>query len=168
MQPQTIENEPSQTARGKKRKRPRGKPGINPRGETPAAIAPYRWQPGQTGNPNGSKGLYGKVMSLAREYTPRAMGHLVDIVEDTVNDPRVRTVAIGMILERAWGKPKEIQDDKDKPALDLSRLKATDLQALRGIAARLRGGEATQDGPVAAPEAPHSDVEAISVDLPPE
>lgn len=124
-------------------------------------LAKWRWQPGASGNPNGLKGLYGECMKYAREYSPEGIKHLIEIIEDQDNDPRVRTVAIGMILERAWGKPKEIQDDKDKPALDLSRLKASDLQALRGIAERLRG----QDTPQTAPEAPPSEVEPIAVEI---
>ena len=73
--------------------------------------------------------------------------HLIDIVEDEGNDPRVRTVAIGMILERAWGKPKEQQDDKASGPPDLGALNAADLAELRRIAGKMRA----QDGPPAAP-----------------
>ncbi len=76
---------------------------------------------------------------MARTAAPQAIARLIELVASP--DDRVALMAADKLLERAWGKPKEIQDDKDKPALDFSRLKAADLQALRGIAERLRGAD---------------------------
>ena len=135
----------------------RSKPGKGkgkPRkGATPTAIAAYTFRPGQSGNPGGYNGMHGVVLGLARNYSPQATSHLIDIIQDTDNDPRVRTVAIGMILERAWGKPKEVQDDKAAGPPDLGALNAADLAELRRISAKMRG---TQDAPQIAPEAPPS------------
>ena len=135
----------------------RSKPGKGkgkPRkGATPTAIAAYTFRPGQSGNPGGYNGMHGVVLGLARNYSPQATSHLIDIIQDTDNDPRVRTVAIGMILERAWGKPKEVQDDKAAGPPDLGALNAADLAELRRISAKMRGG---QDTPQTAPEAPPS------------
>ena len=47
------------------------------------------------------------MQRLAREYTPRGTEILREIADDPNEDTRNRIVAIGMLLERAWGKPKE-------------------------------------------------------------
>jgi hypothetical protein len=47
------------------------------------------------------------MQRLAREFTPRATKILRDIADDPTEDGRNRIVAIGMLYDRAWGKPKE-------------------------------------------------------------
>lgn len=162
MRPQTIENEPVK----RRRKPAKDKVGVQgldrPKPRT-AQLIPYQFKPGSSGNPTGNNGLYGVVMSLSRNYSPIAVQQLIDIISDTDNDPRVRTVAIGMILERAWGKPKEAQEDKQDGAPDLGALSAADLAALRRIAGKMRGPiaapAAAQDAPHTAPEAPQTSAE---------
>lgn len=147
MQTQTIEHQPAKKARRSKHART-GKPrGSNqPKGVTPTALVPYRWQPGQTGNPNGFQGVYGHVMALARERSPRAVAKLCELIESP--DDRVALMAADKLLERAWGKPKEVQDDKASGPPDLGALNAADLAELRRISAKMRGGvDAAQDGP---------------------
>lgn len=158
MQAQIIENAPTKPARKAK-----GKPGGHkPKGVIPPELAPTVWKPGQTGNPNGLQGIYGRVMALARERSPRAVAKLCELIESP--DDRVALMAADKLLERAWGKSKEIQDDKDKPAMDLSKLRPADLQALRDIAGRMRATPVpSQDGPVSPPEAPPSEVGDIPV-----
>ena len=66
-----------------------------------ASLANLRsWQPGQTGNTVGAKGL-----ALARKNSYAAMEAIVGCLADP--DPRVRLTAATTILDRAWGKPKE-------------------------------------------------------------
>ena len=47
------------------------------------------------------------MQRLAREFTPRATEILREIANDPNEDSRNRIVAIGMLYDRAWGKPKE-------------------------------------------------------------
>jgi hypothetical protein len=74
------------------------------------------WQPGHSGNPSGKGGLYHEMQRLAREFTPRATEILRDIANDPGEDSRNRIVAIGMLFDRAWGKPKEYDATAEKPA----------------------------------------------------
>jgi hypothetical protein len=53
---------------------------------------------------------------LAREFTPRATEILRDIATDPSEDSRNRIVAIGMLYDRAWGRPKEYDPAEDKAA----------------------------------------------------
>lgn len=78
-------------------------------------------------------------------------------------DSRVALMACDKIMERAWGKPKEAQEDKQDGAPDLGALSAADLAALRRIAGKMRAPIATpvpaQDAPQTAPEAPQTRAE---------
>jgi hypothetical protein len=83
-------------------------------GTTPAGARP--WRKGQVPNPTGKGGHYHEMQRLAREFTPRATEILRDIANDPSEDSRNRIVAIGMLYDRAWGKPKDYDPDKEKPA----------------------------------------------------
>jgi hypothetical protein len=102
----------------------------------PTALAERRWRPGQSGNPAGHTGEYGEVMKIARSYAPAAMHRLAELAElnqlDSEGnlvplndlpdaDRRVIAVAANSILDRAFGKPKPVVEEKDD--LD-ARLKA--------------------------------------------
>jgi hypothetical protein len=111
--------------------RPRGLPALSARSRAREralanpAFAERRWQPGQSGNPGGKGGLYHEMVRLAREFTPDATRYLIEIAADKGEDARNRIVAMQMVLERAWGKPKEyVPPDEDKATLAeaLSRL----------------------------------------------
>ena len=56
------------------------------------------------------------MQRLAREFTPRATEILRDIANDPSEDSRNRIVAIGMLYDRAWGKPKEYDPAEDQAA----------------------------------------------------
>lgn len=43
----------------------------------------------------------------ATEFTPEATGYLIEIARDKDGDSRNPIVAISMLYDRAWGKPKE-------------------------------------------------------------
>jgi hypothetical protein len=47
------------------------------------------------------------MQRLAREFTPEATKYLIEIAADKNEDSRNRIVAMSMLLDRAWGKPKE-------------------------------------------------------------
>ena len=81
---------------------PNGSPRKKP---LPPALAANLWRPGQSGNPGGKGGTYYEMMRLARQFTPEATQILIDIVRDPCEEARNRIVAIGMLYDRAWGKP---------------------------------------------------------------
>jgi hypothetical protein len=60
------------------------------------------------------------MQRLAREFTPRATKILRDIADDPTEDSRNRIVAIGMLYDRAWGKPREY-DAKAEAAAEAER-----------------------------------------------
>jgi len=71
-----------------------------------ANLKPF--QRGVSGNPGGKpKGE--DVRSLARKNTRRAMERIVELIDD--EDPRVALMAAKEVLDRAYGKPKMIEDD---------------------------------------------------------
>jgi hypothetical protein len=72
-------------------------PGVVPRGARP-------WHKGQVPNPSGKGGLYHEMQRLARDFTPQGALILRGIASDPNEDSRNRIVAIGMLLDRAWGK----------------------------------------------------------------
>jgi len=101
---------------------PNGSPRKKP---LPAALAANLWKPGQSGNPGGKGGTYYEMMRLARQFTPQATQILIDIASDPGEEARSRIVAIGMLYDRAWGKPKDYDPVTDKeetrPRFDPSR-----------------------------------------------
>ena len=71
-----------------------------------ANLKPF--QRGVSGNPGGKpKGE--DVRYLARKNTRRAMERIVELIDD--EDPRVALMAAKEVLDRAYGKPKVIEDD---------------------------------------------------------
>jgi hypothetical protein len=101
------------------RLRPMSKPLSTPNGSPrkkplPAALAANLWKPGQSGNPGGKGGTYYEMMRLARQFTPQATQILIDIASDPGEEARSRIVAIGMLYDRAWGKPKDYDPAMDK------------------------------------------------------
>src|SRR5208282_3347381 len=99
-----------------------------PKRVLPPALAANRWRPGQSGNPSGHSGSYGEAMKIARSYAPAAMHRLAELAElnqlDTEGnlvplsdlpaaDRRVIAVAANSILDRAFGKPKPAEAEKD-------------------------------------------------------
>ena len=75
------------------------------------ALAANRWQPGQSGNPSGHSGEYGVAIKLARRAAPKAMRRLIELMDS--EDERVAAVACNSILDRAFGKPKVAEEEKD-------------------------------------------------------
>ena len=127
---------------------PNGSPRRKP---LPPALAANRWRPGQSGNPGGKGGTYYEMMRLARQFTPQATQILIDIASDPSEEVRSRIVAIGMLYDRAWGKPKDYDPAADKeeirPRFDPSLYTPEQLteieRVLRMVAATQVG---TEDG----------------------
>lgn len=101
------------------------------------------WQPGQSGNPGGRSKLEHEMMKRCREFGPAAASFLKSVVEDKAVDGegkrmpadiRERIVAVGMVLDRGFGKPREPKDgDRTPMRPDLSSLSSSDITALKKI-----------------------------------
>lgn len=62
--------------------------------------------PGNRANPKGLGGTYPEVLALAREASPAAMRKLIKLIDH--RSPKVALVAAKEVIERAWGKVKEM------------------------------------------------------------
>ena len=82
-----------------------------PRRALPPALAANRWKPGQSGNPSGHSGEYGQAVRLARQAAPYAVQRLIQLMDS--DDERVATVACNSVLDRAFGRPKPVMEEKD-------------------------------------------------------
>jgi hypothetical protein len=130
--------------------KPLSTPNGSPRKKLlPAALAANLWKSGQSGNPGGKGGTYYEMMRLARQFTPQATQILIDIGSDPGEEARSRIVAIGMLYDRAWGKPKDYDPATEKneirPCFDPSLYtpeQVTEIErVLRMVAATQAGTE---------------------------
>lgn len=62
--------------------------------------------PGQSGNVHAKMNDYRTVLSLAREASPHAMRTLIKAMDH--KDKRIAIVAADKVLERAWGRVKDV------------------------------------------------------------
>lgn len=61
---------------------------------------------GQSGNPSGRPKVPEEVREMARAASPRAIERAVALIEN--DDPNVSLKAIGVVLDRAYGKPATV------------------------------------------------------------
>ena len=111
-----------------------------------------QFQPGQSGNPGGRTKADREVVELAREASPRAIGRLVELVEN--ENGRIAVAACTALLDRAFGKPTQPIAGDDAadpirvaanamPSVDaLAKLSPEDRQAMRVILGRAMGDAA--------------------------
>jgi hypothetical protein len=71
-----------------------------------ANLIPFK--PGQSGNPSGRRGDYFEALSIYRDAAPEAARVMVELLKS--DDERVRMFASDKVMERAWGKPKQLSD----------------------------------------------------------
>ena len=106
-------------------------------------LRPFR--PGQSGNPTGHSGRYGEVVKLTRRNAVDAVQVLVEIMNDRTEDTRCRIVAATAVLDRAFGKPKEMdRDSSGSPAIELAGASEAQLRLL--LATVLAAEKATGEG----------------------
>ena len=88
---------------------------------TQAAVNGYRvpshgrgklkpFQPGQSGNPSGFSGKHGEVVRLCRQAGPAVARRLIEIALDLNEDSRVSVVAAQEVLNRGFGRAREMTD----------------------------------------------------------
>jgi hypothetical protein len=84
-------------------------------------------------------------MRIARENSAEAMLTLVAHLKDP--DGRVAVTSANLILERAFGKPREYKEDQQREAhVDLTQLTASELAILVRLADSGRLGGVPTDG----------------------
>jgi hypothetical protein len=83
--------------------------------DVPENARPYKWKPGQSGNPAGRSGLYGECRRLAAEASPTAMKRLIELMD--AQDERVAYMAAVAVLDRAGVKPREFDPREEEKAL---------------------------------------------------
>jgi hypothetical protein len=104
------------------------------------ALRPF--VPGQSGNPGGVAGRYQETQRLARDASPEMTRILIALANDETEDSRVRVVAANSVLDRAFGKPREIKpgdadaDAREHLAPDYTCLTDTELLTLRALFAK--------------------------------
>jgi hypothetical protein len=94
------------------------------------------WPRGQSGNPSGYGTIaeYHRTVALARQHSTEAVRTLINLMGS--EDQRIAMLASQAILERAWGRPKEVDPNDAKPptVIDLSRLTPHELELLMKLA----------------------------------
>jgi hypothetical protein len=71
---------------------------------------------------------YIETLHLARKSSPAAMRTLIERLRDP--DGRIAVMAASLILERAFGKPKEQVPQEERAQIDLTKLTNEELQIL--------------------------------------
>ena len=79
------------------------------------------FKPGQSGNPGGRPKDELGLRALARTYSGEALEKLVQIMRDKKTSSVARVRAIGEILDRGYGRPKQ-EILVDKPPVDAKDL----------------------------------------------
>jgi hypothetical protein len=88
------------------------------------------FQPGNAGRPPNVSTRFSETLEIARRASPEAMRTLIQRMSDP--DGRIAVMSASLVLERAWGKPREQrpEEHEEKARIDLSQLKAEELALL--------------------------------------
>lgn len=70
-----------------------------------------RFAKGTSGNPSGRPKHIAEVVALARKSSVAAMQRMIDLMD--CEDERVALAAATQVLDRAYGKPKQIEAPED-------------------------------------------------------
>jgi hypothetical protein len=89
--------------------------------DVPESARPFKWKPGQSGNPSGRGGLYHECRKLAAEASPTAMRRLIELMDAV--DERVAYMAATAILDRSGVKPMVHDPREEERALSAIPLK---------------------------------------------
>jgi hypothetical protein len=113
------------------------------------AAYPWRWQPGQSGNPGGLSKFYQQSRKIARDASPAVMRELVNLAL-SAEDERVKSVCAVAVLDRAGLRPIDYDpaQDQPQPSSDPGKLTAEEPQHLRGILEKALGRGSPRRAPV--------------------
>jgi hypothetical protein len=99
-------------------------------GRNGGTLTPFR--KGEGMSPGFRKpSTYIETLHLARKSSPAAMRTLIERLRDP--DGRIAVMAASLILERAFGKPKEQVPQEERVHIDLTKLTSEELQILVGL-----------------------------------
>jgi hypothetical protein len=87
---------------------------------------------GNSGRPPNVSSRYSETLALARQHSPDAMKTLIARLNDV--DGRIAVMSASIILERAFGKPREMRIDEEKHHIDLSQLNAEEMRIMLALA----------------------------------
>ena len=105
------------------------------------AAYPWRWRPGQSGNPGGLSKFYIESRRVARDAAPDVMRELVRLAL-SAKDERVRSVCAVAVLDRAGVRPIDFDPNAGKDeGFDFNPRDYTPEQLERGA----RAGAAADD-----------------------
>jgi hypothetical protein len=91
------------------------------------------FQPGNSGRPKNTSTRYSETLQLARAASPDAMRCLIERLHDP--DGRIAVTAASLILERSWGKVREMKpEEREQVSIDLTALSAAELKILTDLA----------------------------------
>jgi hypothetical protein len=107
--------------------------------DMPEAARPYKWKPGQSGNPTGRSGLYLECRRLAAEASPQAMRRLIELME--AEDERVSYMATVAVLDRSGVKPIDYDPTQDQvqPSWDPGALTDEEREDLKALLDKMIG-----------------------------
>lgn len=110
-----------------------------------AALLPFRFKPGQSGNPKGAPKRAVNIQELAKQQTEEAVATLVKWMRDP--DPRYSLPACIALLDRGWGRPREQREAIPETVT------GWDAMTMHDRIAVLRAQRGAQRDPSAAPPA---------------
>jgi hypothetical protein len=77
---------------------------------------------GRSGNPGGRPKALKDVEEAARAHAPAALATLVPIASDTTAPPAAQVSAATVLLDRAYGRPRQAIEANGKMAVTLEHL----------------------------------------------
>ena len=107
--------------------------------DMPEAARPYKWKPGQSGNPTGRGRLYLECRRLAAEASPDAMRRLITLMDSV--DERVSYMATVAVLDRSGVKPIDYDpaQDQPEPSWDPGALTPDEREQLKALLQKMVG-----------------------------
>ena len=96
-------------------------------------LEPYKFQPGKSGNPSGKSKRYEEIRTVARQYSPKAIKRLVELIGS--KDERVALLASREVLDRGFGRPKPTDSSgSDQGQLIVNIVRFSETDCIRGSA----------------------------------
>ncbi len=96
-----------------------------------------RFAAGNKGRPPGALNRGTKaIREAAREYGPAMIDLLADVAQDPEAEPAVRLKAAGMLLDRAYGRPRPADEDPLTPAEEREKALAEKARTEAALEAR--------------------------------
>jgi hypothetical protein len=102
------------------------------------AAYPWRFQPGESGNPGGLSKFYWETRRLARDASPAVMARLIELALHA-DDERVASVCGVAVLDRAGIRPTDYNPSEDQvqPTWDPGSLDLEEREQLKALLAKM-------------------------------